>query len=74
MENAQTCWAQLVKEGLIPAEMKAPSGAICADAYKRDKAPRNNPSIVVYATEVTIDAGGGTKVLSRGAVGCESMP
>ena len=74
MENAQGCWTQLVKEGLIPAEMKAPSATICADAYKRDKAPRNNPSIVVYATEVTIDAGGSAKVLSRGTVECESMP
>lgn len=74
MENAQACWAQLVKEGLIPAEMKAPSAAICAGAYARDKAPRNNPSIVVYATDVTIDTGGSAKVLSRGAVECESMP
>jgi hypothetical protein len=74
MENAKGCWAQLVKEGLIPAEMKAPAATICAAAYARDKAPRNNPSIVVYATELTIGAGGGTKVLSRGAVECESMP
>jgi hypothetical protein len=74
MENAQACWAQLVKEGLVPPEMKAPSAAICAGAYARDKAPRNNPSIVVYATEVAIDAGGSTRVLSRGAVECESMP
>lgn len=74
MENAQTCWAQLVKEGLVPAEMKAPSGMICAAAYERDKAPRDNPSIVVYATEVIVDAAGGTKVLSRGAVECESLP
>jgi hypothetical protein len=74
MENAQGCWAQLAKEGSIPAEMKAPSAAICADAYARDKAPRDNPSIVVYATEVAIDAAGGTKVLSRGTVECEPLP
>jgi hypothetical protein len=74
MANAQKCWAQLVKDGAVPFDMKAPSGDICRDAYKRDKAPRNNPSIVVHATEVTIDAGGSTRVLSRGAVGCESMP
>ncbi|MFZ5689985.1 MAG: hypothetical protein ACOY5F_01885 [Pseudomonadota bacterium] len=74
MDNTKACWGQLVKEGLIPAEMKAPSATICAEAYTRDKAPRNNPSIVVYATEVTIDAGGSTTVLSRGAVECESMP
>ena len=74
MENAQGCWAQLVKEGLIPAEMKAPAATICTAAYARDKAPPDNPSIVVYATELTIGAGGSTKVLSRGAVECESLP
>jgi hypothetical protein len=74
MENAQKCWAQLIKEGLVPADMKAPPAKICAEAYKRDAAPRNNPSIVVYATEVVIDAGGNTKAVSRGAVECESLP
>ena len=74
MDNAQACWTQLVKEGLVPADMKAPSGNICSTAYARDNAPRNNPSIVVYPTEVTVDASGTTQVLSRGAVECESMP
>jgi hypothetical protein len=74
MQNAPTCWAQLVTEGLIPAELKAPSAQLCSDAYTRDSAPRNNPSIVVYATEIIIAAGGSTKVLSRGPLACESMP
>ena len=74
MENAAKCWAQLIKEKLVPADMKAPAAQICEEAYKRDKASRNNPSIVVYQTEVLIDAGGNAKVLSRGAVQCESMP
>jgi hypothetical protein len=74
MDNAQKCWAQLVKEGLVPADMKAPPAKICAEAYKRDNAPRNNPSIVVYATEIVIDAGGNTKVASRGALECEPLP
>jgi len=59
---------------LVPADMKAPAAQICADAYARDKAPRDNPSIVVYATEVLIGTGGNTTVLARGAVECESMP
>jgi hypothetical protein len=74
MANAQKCWAQLVNDKLVPADTKAPTAKICADAYARDKAPRDNPSIVVYATEVAIDAGGNVKVLSRGAIECESMP
>jgi hypothetical protein len=74
MENAQKCWAQLVREKLVPADMKAPTAQICAEAYARDKAPRDNPSIVVYATEIRIGAGGNTTTLARGAVECESMP
>jgi hypothetical protein len=74
MQDVQKCWSQLVAEKLVPADLPAPSAQICNEAYNRDKAPRNNPSIVVYATEVIIDAGGKTKVLSRGAVECESMP
>ncbi|HWV54266.1 hypothetical protein [Pseudorhodoplanes sp.] len=74
MADAQKCWAELVKEKLVPSDLKAPSAQICAEAYKRDKAPRDNPSIVAYATEVAIDAAGGTKVLSRGALECDSLP
>ncbi len=74
MQDAKKCWSQLVTEKLVPADLPAPSAQICNDAYSRDKAPRNNPSIVVYATEVIVDAGGKTRVLSRGTVECESMP
>ncbi len=74
MQNAKACWTQMIGENLIPKDMPAPSADICKDAYARDKAPRDNPSIVVYATEVAIDAGGTAKTLSRGAIGCDSMP
>jgi hypothetical protein len=74
MQDAKKCWSQMVREKLVPSDLPAPSAQICSEAYGRDNAPRNNPSIVVYATEVIIDAGGKTKVLSRGAVECESMP
>ena len=74
MQDAKKCWSQMVGEKLVPAELPAPPAQICNEAYSRDKAPRNNPSIVVYATEVIVDAAGKTTVLSRGAVECESMP
>jgi len=74
MENAKACWAELIKGGQIPADMQAPASGICNDAYAREKAPRDNPSIVLYATEVVIEPGGTTTVLSRGAAACESMP
>ena len=74
MQDAKKCWSQLVTEKLVPADLPAPSAQICSEAYNRDNAPPNNPSIVVYATEVIVDTGGKTRVLSRGAVECESMP
>ena len=74
MRNAKTCWAELVKDGLVPAEITMPAADICAESYRRDSSPPENPSIVVYASEVAIDAGGNAKVLSRGDLSCEPMP
>jgi hypothetical protein len=74
MRDMQACWAELVKDGLVPDEVTMPAANICAESYQRDRSPRENPSIVVYATEVAIDAGGNAKVLSRGTVDCEPMP
>lgn len=74
MQDAKKCWSQLVTEKLVPADLPAPPAQICSEAYGRDQAPRNNPSIVVYETDAIVEAGGKIRVLSRGAVGCESMP
>lgn len=74
MQDAKKCWSQLVTEKLVPADLPAPPAQICSEAYSRDKAPRNNPSIVVYDTDTMVETGGKIKVLSRGTVGCESMP
>lgn len=72
--NVRACWAELIRDGQVPAGMTAPAPGICNDAYAREKAPRDNPSIVVYATEVVIEPGGKAKTVSRGAVQCESLP
>lgn len=74
MQDAKKCWSQMVGEKLVPAELPAPPAQICNEAYSRDSAPPNNPSIVVYDTDAIVEAGGKIRVLSRGAVGCESMP
>jgi hypothetical protein len=74
MDNARKCWARLIKDGLIPGTLKAPSSRICQHAYKQDRSPRNNPSIVSYTTEVVVDTGGTAKVMSRGVVRCTPMP
>ncbi len=73
-DDVRSCWAQLVRERLVPADMTVPAAQICNETYARDNAPRDNPSIVVYATEVVIDTGGKANVVSRGAAQCEPLP
>jgi hypothetical protein len=74
MENARKCWARLIKDGLIPGTLKTPSSRICQHAYKRDRSPRNNPSIVSYTTDAVVESGGTVKIVSRGVVRCTPMP
>ncbi len=75
LQNAAGCWARLVKEGLLPRDMaqQVPAPQICDAAYKKMKAPRDNPSIVIYQTEIIVFSAA-TQVVSRGPVGCDSMP
>ena len=74
MENAPGCWARLIAEGKIPRAMAVPSPQLCEAAYKREKAPPDDPSIIMYDTAITIDLAGKTQVLSRGPVQCDAMP
>lgn len=70
------CWAKLVADGKIPPEMAraVPPAQRCAASYKALRAPPDDPSVIVYDVDMTIDAEGKTQVLSRGAVGCEPVP
>ncbi len=76
LQNAAGCWAQMVKAGLLPQDMaqQVPSPQICNAAYQKAKAPRDNPSIVLYQTEIMVFGDGKTQTLSRGPVACDSMP
>lgn len=75
-EDGGRCWAATIAEGLLPKDMEkqAPDGKICAAAYRKANAPKDNPSIITYPVEVLIAADGTVKPLSRGKVGCESLP
>ena len=76
MQNAADCWSKLVAEGKLPRDMAqpVPSSGLCAAAYKADKAPADDPSIVMYDAETRIDAAGQAHVLSHGAVSCAPVP
>jgi hypothetical protein len=70
------CWARLIAEGKIPQAMAhaLPSVQRCAASYKALQATRDDPSIIIYDVEITVDATGKTRLLSRGVVGCEPLP
>lgn len=76
MKDARGCWAKLVKAGNIPAAMaqQVPSPRICDAAYKKTKATPDNTSIVIYDTEMRIDAKGTAQVLTSGPVACDAQP
>jgi hypothetical protein len=75
LQNARGCWAQIVKDGLVPQDMaqQVPAPQICEAAYKKVQSPRDNSSIVIYQTEVIVFSTG-TTIVSRGPVGCDALP
>jgi len=76
MQSAATCWSKLLTEGKIPHDMgqPVPSPELCAASYAAERAPADDPSIITYDVEMTIDLAGNAQTLSRGAVGCAPVP
>ncbi len=79
VKDAAACWASLVKQGAIPPEMakSPPAAKACAAAYANDQprpAPADDPTIITYALDLTVDAAGKVKVNAHGAPACEPMP
>lgn len=76
MQDARGCWAKLVAAKIIPPAMAqaVPSAQICDASYRKEKAQRDNSSIVNYRTELVVSANGPPRVLSTGAVACNPLP
>ncbi|MGD9921750.1 MAG: hypothetical protein AB7V13_09930, partial [Pseudorhodoplanes sp.] len=76
MENAARCWAQMIRDGLLPQDManQVPSPRICEAAYREMNAPKDASSIVTYRNEVVVFGDGNTNTLSRGPIGCGVVP
>lgn len=70
------CWGSLVDDGKIPNSLArpAPNPSICAASYRKEKSPKDNPSIVSFDAETTIDAAGKVTTLAKGKVACDPMP
>lgn len=75
-QNAAKCWAKMVSEGTVPAEMakQAPPASACAAAYAAMSAPREAPSIAEWNQETIIDYEGPVTKRVTGAVGCGVQP
>ncbi len=76
LSQGKTCWDQMVTEGIVPPELAQsplPTQA-CMVSYRRDKAPKDDPSIVTFDVDMTLDLAGKVQVISRGKVGCSPMP
>ena len=76
VRDPKGCWLSLVAHGAVSRQMppmvRTPEN--CAQAYKREGDTSDDPSVVQYRVDVTIDATGKAKVLSRGAVDCTPLP
>ncbi len=76
LKDAPGCWPHLVQEGKIPAQLaqSAPPVQVCAASYAREKVPADDPNVISYGIDITLDRAGNTKIHSIGPIGCEPMP
>lgn len=74
--SGERCWSSLVDGGKIPDSLArpAPGAALCAASYKKGKSPKDNPSIIAFDVETTIDAAGKVATAAKGKLACEPMP
>lgn len=70
------CWGSLVDDGKIPDSLArpAPDASLCGASYKKAKSPKDNPSVIAFDVETTIDAAGKVATVAKGKVACEPMP
>ena len=76
VSQGKTCWDQMLAEGIVPPELaQAPLPTqACTISYRKDKAPPDDPSVVTFDVDMTVDLAGKVEVISRGKVGCNPMP
>ena len=75
VKEGAACWSRLIREGKIPRAMPAvPAAQTCAGDLRRANSSPDDPAIVTYDVDMTVDATGKAHVVSRGAVGCEPLP
>ena len=63
-------------DGKIPESLArpAPNPSLCAASYKAGKSPKDNPSIIAFDVETSIDASGKVATIAKGKASCDPMP
>ncbi|MFO1167287.1 MAG: hypothetical protein U1E19_04080 [Rhodoblastus sp.] len=76
LNSGGRCWGSLVEDGKIPDSLASPmpNPSICAASYKKEKSPKDNPSIIAFDVETIIDAAGKATTVGKGKVACLPMP
>jgi hypothetical protein len=74
LKDLAACWSSLVADGTVPRGMAQPPRDLCAASYKEESAPADDPSIVSYDVDTTIDAQGQAHVVAHSAIGCAPVP
>lgn len=76
LKDGPGCWAKLVREANIPARLaqSPPPLPACAAAYDQAKVAADDPNLITYDVDMSIDLSGQVQVTALGAIGCEPMP
>jgi hypothetical protein len=78
VQDGAACWAKLAHDGSIPAALGRTAAPVqaCKAAYRkgRQPTPADDPSIILYPVETTIDRTGKSEVTVRGPVSCQPTP
>jgi hypothetical protein len=74
VQGGAACWAKLAHDGSIPASLGRTAAPVqaCKVAYR--KTPADDPSIILYPVETTVDGAAKTQVTVRGPISCEPTP
>ena len=76
VQDAAGCWAQVGREARLVRALASlpPPVQACTDAYAAAEVGAEDPSLLSYSVEMTLDAAGKATTLARGTVGCAPMP
>lgn len=76
LKDAAGCWSKIAQAGNFPPRLakSPPPVDACTASYAKGNVPADDPSMITYDVDVTIDAAGKSKINSFGTAGCDPLP